>query len=179
MAKIFIVTSGEYSDYHIDAAFSTREKTEEYVDIYGPDYMIKEYEVDVPVCDKDGIWEVRFDMQSGAIDSINRLIFETKEDELLIDSVQYGTYTSGREYIELVLKSDSMSRVKKIASERLMQIKAFAGIKFPYLSKKIVFNKTFGCGEYPYYDYKTGRIILLGKDRCLAQGIEAATENRF
>ena len=55
MAKIFIVTSGEYSDYHIDAAFSTREKAEEYVDIYGPDYMIKEYEVDAPVCDKDGM----------------------------------------------------------------------------------------------------------------------------
>lgn len=97
MAKIFIVTSGEYSDYHIDAVFSTREKAEEYADICGPDYEIEEYEVDAPVDNKDGIWKVRLDMQSGAIDSVEKLIFETKMDELLIDSVLYGIYSSGRD----------------------------------------------------------------------------------
>lgn len=180
MAKIFIVTSGEYSDYHIDAVFSTREKAEEYADICGPDYEIEEYEVDAPVDNKDGIWKARLDMQSGAIDSVERLIFETEMDELLIDSVLYGVYSSGRDYIEVVLKSDSMSRAKKVASERLMQIKALAGIKFPYLSEKVVVVRRFmdETVEYPYYDYKSGRIILLRGDS-LVPGITAATENRF
>jgi len=32
MAIAYIVTSGEYSDYHIDAVFSTRKKAEEYIE---------------------------------------------------------------------------------------------------------------------------------------------------
>lgn len=31
MAKIYIVTSGDYSDYRVNAVFSTREKAEEYI----------------------------------------------------------------------------------------------------------------------------------------------------
>ena len=33
MNKVYIVTSGEYSDYHIDAVFASREKAEGYVKI--------------------------------------------------------------------------------------------------------------------------------------------------
>ena len=31
MSKVYIVTSGEYSDYHIDACFSTKQKAQEYI----------------------------------------------------------------------------------------------------------------------------------------------------
>lgn len=31
---VYVVTSGEYSDYHIDAIFSTKEKAEEYIKIH-------------------------------------------------------------------------------------------------------------------------------------------------
>ena len=37
MAKIYIVTSGEYSDYAIDAVFSTEEKAHEYIQQHGSD----------------------------------------------------------------------------------------------------------------------------------------------
>lgn len=33
MNKVYIVTSGEYSDYHIDAVFASREKAEAYIKI--------------------------------------------------------------------------------------------------------------------------------------------------
>lgn len=53
MSKVFIVTSGEYSDYSIDRVFSTEEKAKEWVDVitsmYGGNYDIEQYELDAPI----------------------------------------------------------------------------------------------------------------------------------
>ena len=53
MGKVFIVTSGEYSDYGIDRVFSTEEKAKEWVDVitsmYGGNYDIEQYELDAPI----------------------------------------------------------------------------------------------------------------------------------
>lgn len=48
MEKVFIVTSGEYSDYDIKAVFSTREKAEAYINAKGTDYYweVEEWDVD-------------------------------------------------------------------------------------------------------------------------------------
>ena len=32
MSKVYIVTDGEYSDYHIESCFSTKKKAQEYID---------------------------------------------------------------------------------------------------------------------------------------------------
>lgn len=52
MSKIYVVTDGEYSDYHIEACFSTKKKAQEYIKnskkvngkYYDPD--IEEWELD-------------------------------------------------------------------------------------------------------------------------------------
>ena len=53
MSKVYIVTSGEYSDYDIDRVFSTEEKAKEWVDVitsmYGGNYNIEPYELDAPM----------------------------------------------------------------------------------------------------------------------------------
>ena len=53
MGKVFIVTSGEYSDYGIDRVFSTEEKAKEWVDVitsmYGGNYNIEQDELDAPI----------------------------------------------------------------------------------------------------------------------------------
>lgn len=53
MSKVFIVTSGEYSEYGIDRVFSTEEKAKEWVDVitsmYGGNYNIEQYELDAPI----------------------------------------------------------------------------------------------------------------------------------
>ena len=53
MSKVFIVTSGEYSDYGIDRVFSTEEKAKEWVDVitsmYGGNYNIEQDELDAPI----------------------------------------------------------------------------------------------------------------------------------
>ena len=51
--KVFIVTSGEYSDYGIDRVFSTEEKAKEFIkitrDLYGGTFNIEPYELDAPM----------------------------------------------------------------------------------------------------------------------------------
>ena len=53
MRKVYIVTSGEYSDYGIDRVFSTEEKAKEWVEVitsmYGGNYNIEQYELDAPI----------------------------------------------------------------------------------------------------------------------------------
>ena len=53
MSRVFIVTSGEYSDYGIDRVFSTEEKAKEWVNVitsmYGGNYNIEQYELDAPI----------------------------------------------------------------------------------------------------------------------------------
>ena len=52
MRKVFIVTSGEYSDYSIDRVFSTEEKAKKWIDVitsmYGGNYNIEQYVLDAP-----------------------------------------------------------------------------------------------------------------------------------
>lgn len=43
MKKIFVVTEGNYSDYHICGVFDTKEKAEKYVLCFGGD--VEEYEI--------------------------------------------------------------------------------------------------------------------------------------
>ena len=53
MSKVFIVTSGEYSDYGIDRVFSSEEKAKEFIkitrDLYGGTFNIEPYELDAPM----------------------------------------------------------------------------------------------------------------------------------
>lgn len=47
--RVYLVTSGEYSDYSIDAVFSTREKAERYIQREPPEFgeaRVEEFEVD-------------------------------------------------------------------------------------------------------------------------------------
>ena len=53
MGKVFIVTSGEYSDYGIDRVFSSEEKAKKWIEVitsmYGGNYNIEQYELDAPI----------------------------------------------------------------------------------------------------------------------------------
>ena len=52
MGKVYIVTDGDYSDYHIEACFSTKEKAEKFIDngekikYFGDNAVIEEWELD-------------------------------------------------------------------------------------------------------------------------------------
>jgi len=46
MDKIYVVTSGSYSDYQIDAVFSTKELAKKFLDLFGNSFEIEEYKLD-------------------------------------------------------------------------------------------------------------------------------------
>jgi hypothetical protein len=70
MNKVFIVTSGAYSDYGINSVFSSREKAQAWVDKHAnpSGYRIEEYEVDECAAHvKLTRHEVAIDLESGDI----------------------------------------------------------------------------------------------------------------
>ena len=178
MEKIYIVTSGEYSDYQINAVFSTGEKAEEYVDAYGSDYRIEEYPVDdTPVENKESIWLVSIDWKTGEALSANPENYDSYYTDK-VDTVQYQD-TGFYKYLNFVLESDSMERVKKVASERFMQVKALHAVKFPLLMKECVIEDGYIGKIYPFYDYNTGKILLYEDNKMrLAPGFDAPVEYR-
>lgn len=180
MEKVYIVTSGEYSDYQINVVFSTIEKAEEYVDAQGSDYRVEEYPVDdAEVKKNESIWLVSVNWKTGNADSANPDSFSDDNTDK-IDTVQYDESYGGG-YLTFVLMSDSMARAKKVAHERFMQVKALHAVKFPLLKQRCVIEKPllFAYSIYPLYDYNTGKILLYEDSKMgLAPGFDALVEYR-
>lgn len=157
MAKIYIVTSGEYSDYHIEAVFSTREKAEEYIQQHGTQYRIEPHGVDEVIVDKKNkIWEVSMRFDNFELDYCEP--FENEYYALYKDTFRYDTlwhYEKIKQYIE----ADSMERAVKVASERMAQIKANKDILY---SRAFILKRDttyYNHGTYPTVYYKTGEIM--------------------
>lgn len=130
MAKIYIVTSGEYSDYCIRAVFSTKEKADEYIQQHGTDSSIEVFDIDEEVKKETKIWRVvmRFD---------NFKVSEcTVWGSYIKDAFEYLLDWNGIGYINLYLEADCMDRAIKIASERIAQIKANKDMLYAKAFKK-------------------------------------------
>jgi len=58
--KVFIVTEGEYSDYHIEGVFSTKEKAKQAKEVFASENNITEWVIDnVPDCPPEVLpWQV-------------------------------------------------------------------------------------------------------------------------
>lgn len=119
--KIYIVTEGEYSDYHICAVFSKREKAEEYVQCHGTSYSIEEYDLDEEIKREVKLWRVAV-----AID--NNEIIETCPTEYRVeemtDTCCIRVNWNGETIMYFYVQSETMDRAIKIASERLAAVKA-------------------------------------------------------
>lgn len=166
MDKVFIVTSGRYSDYFIEAVFSSKEKAEDYINANGTDdsWEVNEYEVDKESTEcRDAIYDVFINIKTGDVYVNGR---EEQGDNLsyAFDAKRKDCFLyNGNESIRMWLESDSLERVKKVASERWMQIKALQPVVFPHLYEKVVDDRRhFGlpCHEYPMYNFVTKKIIL-------------------
>lgn len=158
--KIYIVTAGTYSDYKIEAVFTTEEKAEAYVDKYG-DYdnrSIEEWDTDTENTDKEtALYTVRIDDYGTEVERNNS---HYKRDTIRA----YKCFLGGKIGYALTIETDGVERAKKIASERLMQVKAMPYL-FPRLNDECVgyrfpFHTMW---SFPTYDFHTKEIIL--KDR--------------
>lgn len=155
--KVYIVTSGTYSDYKIDAVFSTEDNAKAYLDKYG-DYdnrQIEEYDTDIEDTNREtAIYSVH----------INSKSIEVRRDDShsMPDTIRaYKSYCgSGLGYI-LTVETDGAERAKKIVLERLMQVKAMQYL-FPRLNEECVGYKVYTSTiwHYPAYNFHTKEIIL-------------------
>lgn len=75
MASVWWVEAGEYSDWHVKAIFSTKEKAEEYVRVYNASCpkdkhlkadSIKEQLLDAPIGENIGEWMVHISVRGTA-----------------------------------------------------------------------------------------------------------------
>lgn len=161
--KVYIVTVGTYSDYHIERVFSTKKKAQEYLDYLGNtnDANMEEYVLDEET--PRGVFEyhVSIDEKDGRAKA-ELMDFDYSLGYYRKDAFQYKNIL-GRKYYWFNIEAKNAPHAIKIASERLMQIKAM-----PYLFPKIKENCV--CNEFsfsynnkmhtPIYDYNTREIII-------------------
>ena len=71
--KVFVVTSGEYSDYRIERVFSTRKKALEYLDTKDDEYTLEVYDLDEPIERKTQIYEISFELDKKKVWSVRTI----------------------------------------------------------------------------------------------------------
>ena len=157
MEKIYIITSGCYSDYRIVTAFSTKKKADEFLDICDDDYRLEIYTIDsVEPVRKNKIWRISLDVQSKKVIVCSQ--YELKRNKHKKDLLEYTRYHDNSYGIDFYLESDSRKRAIKIASERFGYVIANELITFPFLRQQII-DLRYSNG-YPSYDFNTGEIVL-------------------
>lgn len=153
--KIYIVTSGEYSEYHIDAVFSTKEKAEEYIQQHGNGFDIEEYELDQEVEKKTQLWLITLNEEGG---EAGAEVTQNHNNENIVDTCFISQPWRGDDiYISFYVDADSMDRAIKIARERYAAIKSNEYI-WLRLSRPYDIDK-YGIKKYESFNVKTNEFI--------------------
>lgn len=159
MAEVYVLTSGSYSDYTIEGVFSTRKKAEKYVEeVLGNvnDYEIEVYELDAVIQDRY-FYRVCIDYNNFNIAHCIKLSDCELKTKARLNYFTFNTWY-GYPNIVFTIEADTVERAKKIASEKLAQIKALEEVKFPYMKHNIAYNH-FGQRAFPTYNFVTGNIV--------------------
>lgn len=119
--KIYIVTSGEYSDYRIEAVFSTEEKANEYVQQNGNDFCIEEHNLDEEVVKETQLWFIEFEIENQKMKRASPITYDFDKKK---DTCKVTEYISFEPYITFYVEAETMDRAIKIASERFASVKA-------------------------------------------------------
>ena len=155
--KIYIVTSGEYSDYSIDAVFTTKEKAVEYVEQHGTDYNIEKYNLDEEVEKKTQLWYIDFGVESGKLSEACPTSYDINK---VVDTCcifdTFG-YRKNELYIRFYIDADSMDRAVKIARERFAAVKANEYI-WLRLTRPYELDM-YGKNKYESFNIKTNEFI--------------------
>ena len=148
--KIYIITSGEYSDYDINMVFSTKELAEEFIQHNGDDYRIEEYNIDEPIVRRNKLWLITFNVETGELDSATTTNYKVEERK---DTCQYCDKYISTPRMYLYVYTETMDKAKKIASERFVAIKAneyiWLRLTRPYYMDR------YGIKKYERFNVKT------------------------
>lgn len=155
--KTYIVTSGEYSDYGINAVFTTKEKAVDYVEQHGTGYTIEEYNLDEEVEKKTQLWNVVFCVEDGKLCEACPISYDRNK---VVDTCSiFDTFGYRKEepYIRFYVDADSMNRAIKIARERFAAVKAneyiWLRLTRPYEMER------YGKKKYESFNVKTNEFF--------------------
>lgn len=178
--KAYIVTSGSYSDYHIEYVASTYEKAEEYIQDNCDDDVnpIEEYEVDEKFERKTTIYWCSVDTKTDKITVESRTdgecYFYTKSKDLMKLS-KFGY----EKLLYFYISTDSMDKARRITEERWAQVKALWRTCFPRLFEKCVVTNhniiKYADIDYPTYNFVT-KEICLEENQCVIDDLEQKRE---
>ena len=156
--KVFVVTSGEYSDYRIERVFSTRKKALEYLDTKDDGYTLEVFDLDEPIERKTQIYEISFELDKKKVWNVS-----TTRDVRYKDTIHIGgRYFTNRKTLDIYVESDSRIRALKIASERYGSIIAGEQPMFPYLRVGVL--RHYGNMVPAFFDFKTGEMVLFDRE---------------
>ena len=156
--KIFIVTTGEYSDYSIDRVFSTRQKALEYLDTKDNRYTLEVFDVDEPIERETQLYEISFELDKKKVIDVDIYWDESYKDMIHIG----GRYFRNKKTLDIYVESDSRKRALKIASERYGAIIAGEQTMFPYLRVGVL--RHYGNMVPAFFDFKTGEMVLFDRE---------------
>ena len=153
--KIYVITSGEYSDYQIVAIYTTREMADEFVQCNGDGYEIEEYDLNKPISNKKKLWVISFNIESGELEhaTTNDYINNENYKDICFYCDSYMDVARMHLYVE----SETMDKAKKIACDRFASIKANQYIWLRLTRPYDV--KGYGTKLYEKYNIRTNEFI--------------------
>ena len=156
--KVFVVTTGEYSDYTIDRVFSTRQKAVEYLDTQDDNYRLEVFDLDEPIERRTKLYEISFELDKKKVWSVRTTCDVRYKDTIHIG----GRYFNNRKTLDIYVESDSRKRALKIASERYGAVIAGEQTMFPYLRVGVLRHYSSMCPAF--FDFKTGEMVLFDRE---------------
>lgn len=156
----YVVTSGEYSDYHIDGVFSDKEKADFFADKDG-DRSVEEFDIDDEQMLRQENWyDVKIYIgESLEIKDVSVLKLSYNSGNKIFDAVMFSKTGEDDRYFSFYLAAINRGKAKAIALERFHALLAVESSHFPMLrcvrivdpwrNYKIWESLVFG-----YFDYK-------------------------
>lgn len=156
----YVVTSGEYSDYHIDGVFSEKEKADFFAD-KDNDRSVEEYKIDdEQMLRKENWYEVKIYVgESLEPKDVTVLALSYNARNNIFDAVMFSKTGEDNRYFSFYLAAINRDKAKAIALERFHALLAVESSHFPMLRcvrivdpcrmYKILESLVFG-----YFDYK-------------------------
>jgi hypothetical protein len=151
MKTIYVVTSGYYSDYHIEAVFDSEDEAEKLANEI-EEGRVEEYPLNDRKVNSDRkIYDVSFSESGGvSVDFRGDQIGESE-----IDTFRSYTFCT-----VFTLLAKNKEHAIKIASERFSQVKAQPYL-FPHWDKDCIYPKGKRRGEScPRYNFVTREMII-------------------
>ena len=156
----YVVTSGEYSDYHIDGVFSDKEKAVFFAD-KDNDRSVEEYDIDDEQMLRQEDWykvEIYVGQSLESKDvSVRKLSYNSENKPF--DAVMFSKTQEDRRYFSFYLAAINRGKAKAIALERFHALLAVESSHFPMLRCVRIVDpwrryKIWESLVFGYFDYK-------------------------